>query len=784
MAKFTVKDPDSGQTVTLTSEDSTPPTEQELEEVFSGLGQQGSETSDSERVPLGNTGLLTDSNAGLVEPELNSPLNPIERGMLSIPSSFEAKRSLMSTAFGLNPNDIQQMDNGKLSIKGVPVDPTPRGIISFLKDLPGDIGDAIGPGLPIAGQIGADIAAVGSGVGTAGIIGANAAGAAGGETVRQGLSSLMTGEQMNPMEIGAQGAIAGAGAAGAMALNAGASGLIRQTSKFGNFLAKKMPDKLPAILESVGQIDREATKTYVDLLQKGARSSDIINDVTANPLFAAQYSRRTLLGHALAEETPESLISNFQNMARRVKSPEDLASIKGAFKEYFQLSDDTLDLLEKRIPAKELMSQANTSDEALANLGKLTINGIKKAEEDLQEEFGGVIRNIMASPEGKRIKIDADGPINDMLKKLASVDENPNGIGLMSGGKINPNYTGEEEKKLYSEVFKRFMGLEKKGIPGSISPKDFSKYFDESGNLLSEFKTGELVLKNQPISLIDAHRLLSELKPKLDKAFRSPVFSDQVMKPLSEFLDALRTKIASASPELGKMKQKYGMFQELKKGLFGKLNARNLEDRITAIKSLRDIALNKDPAIRSQFIEASKQLDSFLPHKIYPKLRQVIAAEELKAVDVAGGIQKFMRDSVSLLPKDSNEIKSIFLNRFNEAIPQKNLKFVNDAKSHLVAREFTDKPQNFFRMRALAYLLGAHTVGTTVAGPAGGALSILGMMAGTNPRNLGKFAEGVVSASEKQFSPKAVGAAGQFSQRQILSSLLRLSGNKSVNNDN
>jgi hypothetical protein len=45
MAKFTVTDPHSGQKVTLTSEDNTPPTERELEEVFSSMSIDGNGSS-------------------------------------------------------------------------------------------------------------------------------------------------------------------------------------------------------------------------------------------------------------------------------------------------------------------------------------------------------------------------------------------------------------------------------------------------------------------------------------------------------------------------------------------------------------------------------------------------------------------------------------------------------------------------------------------------------------------------------------------------------------------
>ena len=98
MPTFTVKDPRTGQEVTLTSQDNTPPTEQELEQIFSSSGNQ--------QQPLEQNKLLS------AEPisEEQSPLSLKERLFLGAVNDRDREkylRSKYSNRFPLNKRSLR-----------------------------------------------------------------------------------------------------------------------------------------------------------------------------------------------------------------------------------------------------------------------------------------------------------------------------------------------------------------------------------------------------------------------------------------------------------------------------------------------------------------------------------------------------------------------------------------------------------------------------------------------------------------------------------------------------
>ena len=229
------------------------PSPQDIEEAYSQVKGQGTPIDTQSTPTIAGSFSLPDRAEPISDEP--SPLDLGQRLALSFPKHIEAKKQLLGQ---MGFQDIQDVGDGKLYVNGKPVDPTPSGFLSLLRDLPGDVADLGGPSLPIAGQIGADLAAVGSGVGIPGILGANAAGAATGEIARQGIASALTGSnQMNAMDVDGEGALGAAGVGVAEGvLNPMLRGGSRLAGKYLGFAAKKLQDSFPALAQFVYQLDK------------------------------------------------------------------------------------------------------------------------------------------------------------------------------------------------------------------------------------------------------------------------------------------------------------------------------------------------------------------------------------------------------------------------------------------------------------------------------------------------------------------------------------------------
>ena len=137
MPTFNVRDPKTGREVTLTSQDNTPPTEQELEQIFSSSGQQQTQSTE------GNQLLSEDPIQ-----EQQSPISLKERLFLGAVNDRDREKYLRSKY-----SNVQRLPDGKFAVGNdnrnlQPIDPQ-----GLFNDVLGDLADVASEIPVIAGQI-------------------------------------------------------------------------------------------------------------------------------------------------------------------------------------------------------------------------------------------------------------------------------------------------------------------------------------------------------------------------------------------------------------------------------------------------------------------------------------------------------------------------------------------------------------------------------------------------------------------------------------------------------
>jgi len=767
MATFKVTDPQSGKTVTLRSEDNTPPSEQELEQVFSGLSGDMSSTVADGQFDL--------PDRPMSEPDEPSALNPIERGLVSLPRTPDAK---MEAIRRLGFQDVQLTPEQKILVNGKTYDPSPQGIVSFLRDLPGDIGDMFGPGLPIAGQIGADIATVAAAAPTGGaslplLAASGAAGAAAGEGVRQTLAHQVSGEQPSLGHLAGETALGAAGPFVGAGIGAVGSKALKGISGPMNFIAKKLGDSTPSLMESIGQIPKGETLNLMNQLKAGKAAGDILNDKVADPNLPGNLFRRTFFGHTGVDESEDNLIRQFQNLYFKA-DPVNRASVKEFYKTTFGLSDESLDQMVNH--GTQLLSKTLQASDSGRYLAQELMDTITKAESALDERYGTILRASLTGPKAKST-IDLKKGINEMISNLEA--NNPGGLGILSSGEFSETYTGKEAIKLYREVLERFKqssGFNAKTNPGLAKLLKENPEFAKGIEGVNFDAVGKYM---ERMSASEVFGILRDLKPLLSRAYK--VLDDEQARPLSVFLSSIRSQLDTISPELAKMKERFGNFEQLK-SILKPMEAGNAQAALTAESIMKQIYAGERAGSYQSVVA---DLDNFVPKgnkKLLSRIKEWGAAKEIAELKKTDYITKaksnFVR-SLSKLNKPDEALNETILSRYDSAIKQKFYKFLQEAKNHETAKAYQSRPQNFFRARALVYLLGGG--GLFAFNPAVGAAAMAGGIASLNPANLGRAITAGQSVGQSMGrASQKVGKVGksQRGSRALLALLMRQGGNE------
>ncbi len=374
MATFTVKDPSTGRQVTLTSQDDSPPTEQELEQIFSS-----NDGSQQESQYLSNQPIQ----------EEKSPISLQERLFLGSVNDRDREKYLRSKY-----SNVQRLPDGKFAVGNdnrnlQPIDP--QGVFN---DVLGDLADVASEIPVITGQI---IGATGgAAIGNApGAVGGAALGSAVGEAGKIAIGKISGIDERNAEEIATDMAISAAfGAAG--------EGLAIGTKVIGR---KVLAPKLASMMDKLSK----------GQAQEGA--------VTPNNTQFANATKKIF--HYLSGVKEESTDTFFKYGFREMSNPEhfDKSNI-------LKIVDDTVKALDDTTKnfGQEVRKQTNAlkglSRNKYINTSELFGVASSKARDlGIIDDLGRINKNHPVTQEIK--------PVVSLLKELGDIDNgrfvaNPN----------------------------------------------------------------------------------------------------------------------------------------------------------------------------------------------------------------------------------------------------------------------------------------------------------------------------------------------------------------------
>lgn len=719
------------------------------------------------------------------EINLNEEAAPISLGQaanLGTIRTPEYKAEYLKQALG-NQN-VSVADDGRIKITDKSgndsyVEPHRQGIINWLKDNSTKLAEFVGEqGLPIAGQIGADIATAAAAPETGGTSllasgAANTAGAAFGTGIRQAYANQLIGEPYSAGDVALQGAAGGASVPIAAAIAPVAKGAVRAFGSLVGKVAKPLVDAFPSIAEPLFNVSHMNSEWLIQQMRDGKPASEIINEENANPGRAGEIVRNLLFGDRNGKTIAENFVPQYQRLLKPIASePGRIKVLDDFFSKNLGLDKDTLDILKTR-SASELLDPELRDPRAWRNLANVGINSIGGASKNWQDQYGKVLNDVIEKTKNQSLNISPSlKEMQDSLVNSRILDD--------SGQAINNNYSGKSAKEGYGDILGKLKQIDTGGEKDNIRSSG-------RGLTLTPAQYQDLLNKKQPFDLTkmrvsDIRDFKAEVQPLLDRTFNGTGMSDAEKRPLAQFINKLDTALEGlkgAAP-LKEMNKKYANFKNAE-SFFRSLKDGDVQQQQGVISQLRQ-ALSKDPATRATNQSYITDLDNQLgKNKILPRLKLLGAAQDLNAANYNEATTSLVKQMKSIhqsgLNQDAQKEGANLLKTIDNAIPQKAYKFYNDMRDHLTAEAFSSNRQNFLRVRALDAMLGVTAI--TSGHPALGSLGVLYGMQAFSPKGIGKgivhlneLSRGATNIAEKGAS-KFNGAVTSPQAKALLASLIK-----------
>ena len=700
-----------------------------------------------------------------------SPLSFFERLDMSVPTTVDSKAELLSQM--VKPGtEITILPNNKFVIDGIAVDPSPTGFKTFFQDLPSDmLADMFGPGLPVLGQIGFEIAgspliagatAVGGPAG--GIAAASALGAAGsaaGQTARELRAKQLINEPINTGAIANQAVIGGFGSGTGRALQPAVSTIIRGGFNIFEKIAKKLGDGFVPVAQGFFGVVREAAERVSNAVASGRSTASFLNAKVADPKFVVDTVRRTFLGSPTAERSIRSVILQARNLVQSAKTSVDKSIIKQQVGRIFGLSSQTVERMLNR-PINKLLNPVAVGDDALKMLARRISGSIRQAIKQASQTRDRILKESLEDNLISKRSVDMDDIVTQMLREL-DISQGSK-VGILEGGSMNPLSTDEGSKVIFKRLFHIIKSLKaKKFTVGQIISVD-------------DFRSLQKVVPDQigKVKIGDLNKFLINIQSLVDDGFQGSRLSGQGKVVLFKFIKQLRQKFNALVPQVARQNERINTLKTAEE-FFNVIDTGDLSATTRVIGFLKK-AVSKDPAIRSTAREGLQKIDDLVGKgRILPLLDDITAASELMGTNITDGIENVARLGQRVFTKEAaQEIEVSILRQLDSSIGSSKFKFFENLLDHATADAFLNKPSNFFKGRGLLFLLGGG-VGTSLGGVQGAALGAGGTMALSNPRILVSGAQllqkllpiiqrgtqGITQATSKQIPRGTQIAAGQ-----------------------
>lgn len=372
MPTYKVTDPNTNKTVKLTGD--SPPSEQELETIFSQLGSKQT----SQATP-------------------DQYLSPQER---------------LATGFEVSPEKrVAELRAEKGLALGTPMEPVGFNLENLM-DLPNDILDIAGPAMPVIGSIVGAIASTPAGAvsGGAATIGASALGAGVGETARQAIGEIIFDTQDADMRdrlirVGGEAVLAGVGEGvglGAIKLiNKGAKGLVKTGNKI---LSKQGASSYARWFNKMfHMIPIDDTNYAIRTMRQGIKDA-------IDPKFSG------LDGGTFVQDKLIKTIFGKEGIAKTIKQYGNNEGVRSFYKSYLGLTDDVIDSVFKYGPD----AIDNINDTALANLSNTIYEKLPILIDDVGKSLSQARLSMANNAGGEEVTKLVTERMTSLNKMLAS----------------------------------------------------------------------------------------------------------------------------------------------------------------------------------------------------------------------------------------------------------------------------------------------------------------------------------------------------------------------------
>lgn len=727
MPIYEVTDPQSGKTLEL--EGDSPPTEQELVEIFSSY------QSDS-NVPS----FFDQKNVDITQ---NQDLSVAQNLMLSFAANDERRLEYLQQQFPNNQIGLDESGNILVDDKRI----NPRGF-----DV-GDVGRNAGYAFNLAGQI---LGSIGGGVlGApagpagigAGIVGGGALGAGTGEALRLGVGKtlgLSQTEQEVVGRIAEEAAVAGVGEViGLATLGTGAfvakgpigktvSSIWRKTIDGAN----KMKFPVEEILKFTANINEDASRVAL----RENKPSQVLNEEFFRQDKGLDIAKKAIFGKEGTKIAPlefnDLMPSGFtrgQEILVKSLKNSDNDGLDALIQKFTGMDNETLQII-KGSDVKELLKSENLADDAYLRVAEDVANNINKRRKQLGEaieiktnqakgrfNFDDVALQAaeIAKPQLDNI-IQQKGFEPKMLPKVKGYKELKDlmesffgvAIGTADGQIIDSN----------GQIILRAAKPTKRPF-GDLSKKDVIKLNNSIDNQISAIVTN----KNIPANIRNA---ANEIRKSFKDSYYKQLNLGDEAKAFAEFArttDNIQTQ-----------------------GRNGVLQLAN------TLKG----ASNTGVLGRADIITALNGVNSDLGQELIGKTARISAAQRIAGkVDAIKTLKSFESQITKPQILSSRNIGSqtdeaILFQIDNVLKSSKNPNissraFIDDSRRFLAAQEFNKNTANILRMQTVLGIMGVTSLpfGLGVGGMAGVAASQL-----TNPKLIAK----ILVKSEKAFGKKSL----------------------------
>ena len=467
MATFKVTDPNSGKMLSLTSEDDTPPTEQELEEVFSSVGSNESQVSNTP---------FTQPQVAMPNESTDKELPFVDLAQLAFKSD-SGKVSYLKEKFKFVE---QNPETGEILAGNNPMEMTPYDPNGMDNGYAGFVASAVSMIPEIAGQIG------GSLVGTAlaggnplGAIPGGGIGSTTGTTFKQTIGNMLPGSDYTPEEAATDKVLSGLFGAGGETLGIALKGA-------GKYLIKP---QLTKMFDSAIKANPESSKMLKTIAKtfKFAASVDEKDTIDAglygfNKTLTPEYSDPKYVT-TITKEIVEGVVEHDKIVGEMVGQGD-----KWAVGKFGQESVNLQDI------GNQFITRLSENDIAFIDPLRRSIN--KKAFANISDL--SAFRNIMGEFFGMNPKTGELIPKNKKFGEL-----------LLTRKRMDQflkNYSKSENGNVYaSNAIEDFVSSVRKKLAETTLPK---------GLTTSNAELMEKVVQNNPY--LQANKVFSAWKKDLD----------------------------------------------------------------------------------------------------------------------------------------------------------------------------------------------------------------------------------------------------------------------------